>query len=148
MRQRGGVGGGHYRSYTDDEVRRNVDVRLQRQHILSRHNPLNLWAVIDEAVFRRQVSDPSVMHKQLQHLINMAMRHNVNIQLLPFQAGMHAALSGSFFLLDFPSELDPSIVYTETSTDSLFVQESASVQRYVTIFSNLNAAAHRPAESV
>ncbi|MEU3308282.1 helix-turn-helix transcriptional regulator [Nocardiopsis sp. NPDC006832] len=138
-------GGG---AYTDEEVRRHVDARIQRQHVLSRHNPLHLWAVIDEAAFHRQVSDLSVMQEQLQHLINMAMRHNVNIQVLPFQAGMHAALSGSFFLLDFPSELDPSIVYTETSTDSLFVQESASVQRYVTIFSNLNAAAHRPAESI
>lgn len=138
-------GGG---AYSDDEVRRNVDARIQRQYTLSRHNPLHLWAVIDEAALHRRVSDPSVMREQLQHLINMAMRHNVNIQILPFHAGMHAALSGSFFLLDFPSELDPSIVYTETSTDSLFVQESASVQRYVTIFSNLNAAAHRPAESV
>lgn len=61
---------------------------------------------------------------------------------------MHAGLSGSFFLLDFPSELDPSIVYTETAADSLFVQDPESVQRFVTIFSHLNAAALRAPETV
>ncbi|MFI6576361.1 helix-turn-helix domain-containing protein [Nocardiopsis sp. NPDC050513] len=138
-------GGG---AYTDEKVTRNVDARIHRQHVLSRHNPVHLWAVIDEAAFHRYAGGPEVMDEQLQHLLHMAMRHNVNIQVLPFEAGMHAAMSGSFFILDFPSQLDPSIVYTETSTDSLFVQESASVQRYVTVFSHLNAAALRTEESV
>ncbi|NKZ01337.1 helix-turn-helix domain-containing protein [Nocardiopsis alborubida] len=138
-------GGG---AYTDEEVRRNVDARIQRQHVLSRHNPPHLWTVIDEAALHRQPGGTETMRGQLQHLLHMAMRHNVVIQVLPFSAGMHAALSGSFVLLDFPSEPDPSIVYTETSTDSLFVQESASLQRYVTVFSHLNASALRPSESV
>lgn len=137
-------GGG---TYSDEEVSRHVDARMQRQHVLTRHRPLHLWAVIDEAALRRLPGTPEVMREQLQHLLNMAMHHNVDIQVLPFAAGMHAAMSGSFFLLDFPNELDPSIAYTETSTDSLFVQESASVQRYVTIFAHLNSAALRPSES-
>ncbi|WP_262391360.1 DUF5753 domain-containing protein [Nocardiopsis sp. CNR-923] len=130
------------------EVQRNVDARMQRQHVLTRHRPLHLWAVIDEAALHRMPSTTKVMCEQLRHLINMAMHHNVNIQVLPFAAGMHAALSGSFVMLDFPSELDPSIVYTETSTDILFVQESESVRRYVSDFSHLNAAALRPTETI
>ncbi|MFE9245046.1 helix-turn-helix transcriptional regulator [Nocardiopsis sp. NPDC006938] len=130
------------------EVQRNVDARIQRQHVLSRSKPLHLWAVIDEAALRRQAGSPDVMRHQSQHLLDMAMHHNVDVQILPFSAGMHAALSGSFVMLDFPSELDPTIVYTETSTDILFVQESESVQRYVSDFSHLNAAALRPAESI
>ncbi|MDT0301796.1 Scr1 family TA system antitoxin-like transcriptional regulator [Streptomonospora wellingtoniae] len=46
-------------------------------------------------------------------------------------------------ILDFPAQIGPSLVYTETATDSLFVQDAASVQRFVTIFANLNSAAHR-----
>lgn len=138
-------GGG---TLSDEEVQRNVDARIQRQHVLNRHRPLHLWAVIDEAALRRLPGSPEVMRDQLKHLINMAMRHNVDIQVLPFEAGMHAALSGSFVMLDFPSGMDPSIVYTETSTDILFVQESESVQRYVADFSHLNAAALRTTESI
>lgn len=138
-------GGG---TLSDEEVQRNVDARIQRQHALTRHKPLHLWAVIDEAALHRLPGSAAVMRDQLQHLLNMAMHHNVDVQVLPFNAGMHAALSGSFVMLDFPSELDPGIVYTETSTDILFVQESASVQRYVSDFSHINAAALRPAESI
>ncbi|MFV2198926.1 helix-turn-helix domain-containing protein [Nocardiopsis sp. LOL_012] len=133
---------------SDKEVQRNVDARMQRQHVLTRHRPLHLWAVIDEAALHRLAGNSEVMRDQLQHLINMAMHHNVDVQVLPFSAGMHAALSGSFVMLDFPSQLDPSVVYTETSTDILFVQESESVQRYVADFSHLNAAALRTSESI
>ncbi|QBI56467.1 helix-turn-helix domain-containing protein [Streptomonospora litoralis] len=136
------------RAYTESEVQRHVDARLQRQQILSRHDPPQIWAVIDEAALRRKIDNPGVMHEQLQHLLNIATRHNVDIQVLPFTAGMHAGLSGSFLILDFPAELDPSIVYTETATDSLFVQDAPSVQRFVTIFANLNSAALRAPHTV
>lgn len=138
-------GGG---TLSDEEDQRNVSARIKRQHVLSRHKPLHLWAVIDEAALHRLPSSREIMREQLQHLLNMAMHHNIDIQVLPFSAGMHAALSGSFVMLDFPSELDPSIVYTETSTDILFVQESASLQRYVADFAHLNAAALRTTESI
>ncbi|MBB5999834.1 transcriptional regulator with XRE-family HTH domain [Streptomonospora salina] len=131
------------RAYTESEVQRHVDARLQRQQILNRHDPPQLWAVIDEAALRRKLDDPQIMRGQLQHLLNIATRHNVDIQVLPFTAGMHAGLAGSFVILDFPASADPSIVYTETATDSLFVQDAASVQRFVTIFANLNSAALR-----
>ncbi len=136
------------RTLSDKEVQRNVDARMQRQHVLTRHRPLHLWAVIDEAALHRLAGKSEVMRDQLQHLINMVMHHNMDVQVLPFSAGMHAALSGSFVMLDFPSQLDPSIVYTETSTDILFVQESESVQRYVAELSHLNAAALRTSESI
>lgn len=131
-------GGG---AYSDEEVRRNVDARLQRQHILGRHQPPRLWAVIDEAALRRRLDAPEIMREQLQHLLTMATRKNVDIQVLTFDAGMHAGLSGSFVLLDFPNPADPCIAYTESATASLFVQDSDSVHRYVTIFSHLNSSA-------
>ncbi|WP_083918024.1 helix-turn-helix domain-containing protein [Nocardiopsis xinjiangensis] len=139
------LGGG---AYSELEVGRHVDARIQRQHILNRHKPPHLWAVIDEAALRRELDDPSIMRDQLQHLANMATRHNIDLQVLPFSAGMHAGMSGSFALLDFPGGIDPGIVYTETATDSLFVQEPEPVQRFVTIFSHLNAAALRTSHTI
>ncbi|WP_017624449.1 helix-turn-helix domain-containing protein [Nocardiopsis chromatogenes] len=138
-------GGG---AYADDKVTRHVDARLRRQQILTRNRPPHLWAVVDEAALRRRLEDPAIMREQLQHLVDLATHHNIDIQVLPFTAGMHAGLSGSFYLLDFPHDADPSIVYTETATDSLFVQDPDSVQRYVTIFAHLNAAALRTSETI
>ena len=71
------LGGG---AYSKSEVQCHVDARMQRQHILGRHKPPRLWAVIDEAALHRELEDLEIMREQLQHLLNMATRHNIDIQ--------------------------------------------------------------------
>ena len=51
------------------------------------------------------------MRGQLAHLLSFERNPRVNIQVLPFSAGAHAGLQGSFNVYRFPG--DPTIVYTE-----------------------------------
>lgn len=51
------------------------------------------------------------MRGQLAHLLSFEGKAQINIQILPFSAGAHAGLQGSFDLFRFAS--DPTIVYTE-----------------------------------
>ncbi|MBB6175018.1 transcriptional regulator with XRE-family HTH domain [Nocardiopsis mwathae] len=134
-------------AHPDDVVERHVSARLERQQILNRHKPPHFSVVIDEAALRRHVLEPGVMRDQLQHLLNMATRHNIDIQVLPFSAGPHAATTGPFVIMDFPAEIDPSIVYTETATGHV-ISEGEGVAQYVTIFGHVQAAALRASESV
>ena len=39
----------------EHEVEQLVDLRVRRQEILTRADPLTLWSVMDEAVLRRQI---------------------------------------------------------------------------------------------
>ncbi|WP_239647259.1 helix-turn-helix domain-containing protein [Nocardiopsis baichengensis] len=135
-------------AHPDDVVERHVAARMERQQILNRHRPPHFSAVIDEAALRRRVREPEVMRDQLEHLMNMATRHNIDIQVLPFEAGPHAATTGSFAIMDFPSEIDPSIVYTETATGHVISEGDEAVTRYATIFGHVQAAALRASESV
>jgi transcriptional regulator with XRE-family HTH domain len=73
-------------------------VRLARQRILDKGEPPVLWMVIG-------------MRGQLAHLLSLGSRPHVNVQVLPFSAGEHAGLQGSFNLYRF--RRDPDIVYTE-----------------------------------
>lgn len=64
-----------------------VDVRLARQAVLRADPPLELSAVLDEAVLRRQIGGPGVMAAQLRHLVEVARLPQVRLQVLPFSVG-------------------------------------------------------------
>lgn len=133
----------------DHVIERHVEARLTRQKILDRESPPELLAVIDEAALARAVGGPKVMEEQLQHLIKMAARPNVTVQVLPNSVGAHAAMIGGFMILDFPSPVDdPSLVYMETATENLWLETPEKYRRYALIYSQVQALALSPEESV
>lgn len=133
---------------TLDEVDRRVRVRLNRQSLLVQDDPIDLWAVLDEAVLSRPVGGDKVMRAQLERLLDATDLPNVTVQVLPFEAGAHAGMDGTFAILDFPEPGDPDIVFVENATGGLFLEKSDELRKYIFIFDHIRAAALRPDESV
>jgi hypothetical protein len=132
-----------------EEIDRRVAVRMRRQELaMSSDRRLQLWAVLDEAALRRVVGGFAVMRAQLGRLAEAARQTNVTLQVLPFGVGAHMAMLGTFVLLSFREEADPDIVYVETDTSSLYLEEQQEIGRYGEIFDHLRAAALSPRESV
>src|ERR1039457_718060 len=129
---------------TSEEIANRVTARLERQQLLTRDNPPRLWAIIDEAAARRQVGGPHVMAAQLARLTEAAAQPHITVQLIPFDAGAHPGMDGSFVVLEFPDPADPSIVYTESAAGGLFLEEEDEIRRYTLMFGHLRAAALRP----
>ncbi|CAL9552147.1 helix-turn-helix domain-containing protein [Streptomyces sp. enrichment culture] len=122
------------------EVQHMVDIRMKRQELLDREEPPRIWCVIDEAAIRRQVGGRSVMQEQLEHLLAMAKRPHVTVQVLPFSTGAHAAAVGSFVVLRGPSpELD--VVYVDLLGGGLFMEKKPELERYRLAFEYLSAQA-------
>jgi Domain of unknown function (DUF5753) len=92
---------------SEREAEQRVRARIERQRLLSEPGTLKLWAILDEAALHRQVGGRDMMHRQLNHLIKAANEPNVIMQVIPYSAGAHAGMSGSFALLDFPNRLIP-----------------------------------------
>ncbi|WP_353942330.1 helix-turn-helix transcriptional regulator [Streptomyces sp. HUAS MG91] len=89
-----------------------AEVRLARQRLLEKEQPPVFWVILGEAALLQEVGDgPEVMRGQLAHLLSYEAHPYVNVQVLPFSAGAHAGLQGSYTLYRFPT--DPSIIYTE-----------------------------------
>lgn len=130
-----------------DDVTRRVDVRMQRQAHLRRAEPLNLWAIMDEAVLHRAVGGSEVMAGQLFHLLEAGNASNIVIQVIPFGAGAHAGMPGSFAILDFPDEADSAIVYSDGIANVLFLESPADLRRFAAMFAHLRAAALSPSDS-
>jgi transcriptional regulator with XRE-family HTH domain len=131
----------------DDEADRKIEVRLARQERLTGDDPPDYWAVLNEAVIRRVVGGAHVMRGQLDHIAEMAGLPHVNVQVLPFGAGVHPAMDGSFEILGFPEPGDPDVVYLENQAGSLYLEEQPEIDRYARMFSHLIAKALDPEES-
>jgi transcriptional regulator with XRE-family HTH domain len=132
-----------------DEIDRRVEVRMQRQAVLTGSSPLGLWSIVDEAALRRQVGGPGIMRAQLDHLLEAASRPNITLQVIPYSAGAHAGMLGSFAIMQFgdettPDETAPDVIYLDSMAGNLFLESEVEIRRYRLVFEHLRADALSP----
>ena len=136
------------RRQTPEEIERLVRLRMQRQAVLHRAEPLELWLILDEAVLRRMAGSSCLMRTQLDYLEEASQWPNVTLQVLAFASGLHPGLGGSFAIIEFPERLDPDVVYTEGVTGQAYIEErDREVRASSEAFDLLRASALPPAES-
>jgi transcriptional regulator with XRE-family HTH domain len=133
---------------TGEEVGRRVRLRLARQMLLTREGAPRLWAVIDEAALRRPVGGREVMRGQLERLLEAAKLPNVTLQILPFAAGAHSAMVGTFSILRFADRELPDLVYLEHLTSALYLDKRDEVERYLKVMERLCLESEPPTKTV
>lgn len=146
---------GYYRAYMSaapaagdaQAIDRKLAVRSERQERLTSGDAPEVWAVLNEAVIRREVGGADVMRRQLEHIAELAERAHLNVQVLRFGSGAHPAMDGSFSVLSFPEAADPDVIYLESQTGSLYLEKEPEVERYRAMFQHLTASALGPEES-
>jgi hypothetical protein len=116
-----------------------VAARMERQRILTRERPPLAWVVLDEAALHRPIGGREVMLNQLAHLLSFADRRWVRIQVLPYDAGAHASLIGSFTTMRFQD--DPDLVYTEDLISGHMTANPETVREAALRYAHLQAAA-------
>jgi transcriptional regulator with XRE-family HTH domain len=137
------------RRQTPEEIDRLVALRMQRQEVLVREDPIELWIILDEAVIRRTMGPPDLMNRQLARLVEAAQMPNVTLQVLEFSSGLHPALNGPFAIIEFPERFDPDVVYSEGVGGQAYIEErEKEVRGRVEAFDLLRATALPPADSV
>ncbi|AWN30838.1 helix-turn-helix transcriptional regulator [Streptomyces sp. NEAU-S7GS2] len=138
---------GHPRS-SPEEIERRVQLRVQRQELLTIPDAPRVWAVIDEASLRRPLGGPEVMADQLRHLLKMTELRNVTLQIAPFSLGGLAAAGGPITILRFLEPDLPDIVYLEQLTSALYLDKRDDVDHYLAVMDRLSAQSESPRESV
>jgi transcriptional regulator with XRE-family HTH domain len=132
---------------TPDQIERLVALRMQRQEVVLRADPLQLWVILDEAVIRRTMGAPELMREQLSHLADASQWPNITLQVLPFSSGPHPCLNGPFAIIEFPERFDPDVVYTEGVAGQAYLERERDVRIRAEAFDLLRAAALSPADS-
>jgi transcriptional regulator with XRE-family HTH domain len=119
-----------------EQIERWLEIRKARQVRLVEDSPRTLKAVLDEAVLRRLVGGPEVMRQQLLHLLHATRLPTMTIQVLPFEAGEHAGLLGSFTIFRLP-EKTPDVVLLEPGPRDRFLENKGELQWYGAAFVRL-----------
>ncbi|WP_280369753.1 helix-turn-helix domain-containing protein [Nocardia wallacei] len=138
---------------TVGEVKRRVQVRMDRQALLSRPDAPRFEVILNEAVIRRPFGQPEFFRRQLAHLLDAAGRKGVSIRILPWSVGMHAGMVASAFtLLDFPKDpqgtpLEPPLAYVDTLTGAMYLNKPEEVDAYELVWRDLKKTALSAAES-
>jgi transcriptional regulator with XRE-family HTH domain len=111
---------------TVDEIDDEVAARMERQAILNQEKPPILWIILDEVVLRRPVGSKKVMRAALTHLLEVARRPNIVVQVIPLEVGAHEGLRGPFVIAEF--EEAPDVAYQDTPVSGQIIEDRDAIK--------------------
>jgi transcriptional regulator with XRE-family HTH domain len=127
---------------------RLVSLRTKRRDLLASDGAPVFSFVLDESVIRRPVGGPAAMRDQLMHLVSLADRPNVTIQVIPFAVGAHPGMRGPFKVIEFGDEPDENVAFLEGPHGDIISDDPEETGRHLETFRRLAQLALRPSESV
>ncbi|AWK08273.1 transcriptional regulator [Streptomyces spongiicola] len=130
----------------DDElIEQRVGARLARQEILSGSDAPLAGFVIDEAVLRRPVGGRGILRGQLEHILLMRERRNIEVQVMPLDREENAGMAGPFTLIE--TREGRRIAYVEVQNVSRLQTERDRVRALEAKYGIISAQALTPRES-
>lgn len=128
-------------SYSDEQIARRVELRKKRQMQIDGGQPPQMHIYLNEAVIRRVVGGAEVMREQLGVLAESAKRDHISIRIVPFSAGAHPAMSGSFVMMQFPDEDAPAFAYVENRRGAVYQEDPGDIESYTVLLDQLASVA-------
>ncbi|MDV5149035.1 helix-turn-helix transcriptional regulator [Streptomyces sp. SBC-4] len=116
----------------DDKIESSLIRRMERARILSDRPETIFSFIIEEAALRRQVAGQEGMREQIDHILALGERRNIDIQIMPESRGHHAGLDGPLCLLE--TEENAWYAYSEGQRTAQLISDAKEVsilqQRY------------------
>ena len=130
----------------DEAVEQGVSARLARQEVYDRRPAPLLSFILDEGVLRRPIGGKAVLRAQLEQIIRIGEKRNVEIQVMPFDREDHAALGGPFTLID--TVQGQRIAYAEVQGESRLYTGRTMVRDLEARYGIIRSQALTPRESL
>ena len=130
------------------DVERRVALRMARQKLLTQASGPDIWVALDESALQRPLGSRAVQRGQLRHLIEMARRPNITLQVVPSHVGGPAATGGPFTIMRFAEPGVPDVVYLEHLASALYLDKERDTVGYLAIMDSLCIEAESPEGSI
>ena len=130
-----------------DVIEQRLAGRLERQRALTSARPPGFEAVLDESVLHRVGGSRAIMRAQLEHLRTASELPNVQICVLPYEAGLLPVPNNKFIVLSFREPTVPGVVFIEGLTGDLYLGPADGLAEYQEAFSAMRAMAATPGRS-
>ncbi len=128
------------------EIEHRISMRIKRQAVLYRQDPVPYTAIIHEAARRMQFGGAAITKAQLKHLLEMGQRDNVTIAVIPFTAGAYPG-SGQTVLYAHGPVPQLDTVQLDQSHGPTLLDTEAQLAKYRTVLDRLHALALGPEAS-
>ncbi|GAA4227299.1 helix-turn-helix transcriptional regulator [Actinomadura meridiana] len=134
-----------FSSYSDvRDTKRDKDAlafRMARQRILKSPSPPQVTWILAEAVAHMLVGGAEVMKEQFRKILMGANAGRFELRVLPFSAGAHPGMDGSFSIIDVGTEDPMKVVCVHSLTRSWLIDEPPRIDRYEWAYEELSSLA-------
>jgi transcriptional regulator with XRE-family HTH domain len=110
---------------TEQELKTGIEVRMKRQEILQQSEMPLMFFIMDEAAVRRLVGGQEATRRQIERLLAESAKPAVTVEVVPFSAGAHPGMQGSFMLFEFPDAEDDDALYMDSPSDARLNRDDA-----------------------
>ncbi|MEU7582248.1 helix-turn-helix transcriptional regulator [Streptomyces sp. NPDC041068] len=122
-------------------------IRRKRRHVIE-ENGARFAAVIWEPALTSPMPSRTVHHEQLLHILDVAQRENVSVQVLPATEWRGAHMASHFVQFTFGPEPTPGIVAFDTTTSTVLLDDPEDMAEHTQIFEALRFAALTPDQTL
>ncbi|MFD3992055.1 helix-turn-helix transcriptional regulator [Streptomyces sp. NPDC058583] len=142
------IAGGHPEP-SPERVEELVVARMARKALFDRKQVCEIELILDESVLRRPIGSEEIMREQLAYLAECARRSNVNLQVLPMDAGLggvYAGDRGTLEIVETPAH--DHVTFLEIQGESLLITDRAKVSTHRQRYAKIRAQALDPRRSL
>ncbi|MFD4629062.1 Scr1 family TA system antitoxin-like transcriptional regulator [Streptomyces sp. NPDC058284] len=86
----------------DDQIEAQLEARIERQQLLTERPNTAYSFILEEHLFLRRVGGHAVTMELIDHVLGLAERRNIEVQVMPVVRESHAGLHGPIRLLETP----------------------------------------------
>jgi transcriptional regulator with XRE-family HTH domain len=125
-----------------------ADARMRRQEILSGKVRPRYEVVLDARATLLRPGPVEVVRNQVIALAARADQPSVNLRVIPIGALSPVFAAAGFNLYDFRAAESPSVAWIESPTGDTYFSAPEDIERYATLFRDLQSVALDPKDSV
>ncbi|MEU4829074.1 helix-turn-helix transcriptional regulator [Streptosporangium sp. NPDC023615] len=132
-----------------DVLERRVAARMARQRaLLERADPPRYWTFIDEAVLHRRVGNLEIMTAQMEHVLVVAEKRHVTLQVVPFDKGAYMGAGSPFVFLEMGEGTGSDVVYIEILVRNEYFERPDDLKVHREAIDQIRATALDPKDSL
>lgn len=122
----------------DGEIAFRVATRIGRSEVITKTKPAQLLVLLGQSALNQNIGGRDAMIAQLDHLIEMAAKPNIELRVVPDHRGWHPGLEGAFAIIESSRPAtgrraavkSASIVFVETRRSELMLHQDDDVTAY------------------
>jgi transcriptional regulator with XRE-family HTH domain len=130
----------------EETIEHRVAARLARQEVFAKWPAPLFGFVMEESVLLRRLGGPAVMRGQLEQILLIGQKRNVEVQVMPLDREDNAGVDGGFTL--FTRKGGEQMGYLETQGRSTLVTDREEVRVLAARYGIIRAQALAPRESL